>query len=65
VNDDMVRLILLLIRMLGYFVGAIGLFLSLLFFFAELKDNKKRLTRRSRRMASVSENPPLEVSRHG
>jgi hypothetical protein len=50
-------------RALGYLLGAVGLFLSLLFLFAELKDKKKRL--RAQRDTSVSENPPLEVSRHG
>jgi hypothetical protein len=50
---------------LGYLLGAVGLFLSLLFFFAALKDKKKRLTDRGRRDTWVSENPPLEVSRHG
>jgi hypothetical protein len=61
----MLSIIVLFIRALGYLLGAVGLFLSLLFLFAELKDKKKRLTERAQRDTSVSENPPLEVSRHG
>ena len=61
----MLNLMILLVRALGYLLGAVGLFLSLLFLLAELKDKKKRLSDRARRDTSVSENPPLEVSRHG
>jgi hypothetical protein len=61
----MLSIIVLLIRALGYLLGAAGLFLSLLFFFAGLQNKKKRLTQRAWRDSSVSENPPLEVSRHG
>jgi hypothetical protein len=61
----MVSIIALFIRALGYLLGAVGLFLSLLFFFAALEKKKNRLTDRSPRDTSVSENPPLEVSRHG
>jgi hypothetical protein len=59
----MFSIIKIFARALGYLLGAVGLFLSLLFFFAALKDKKKRLT--GRRDTWVSENPPLEVSRHG
>jgi hypothetical protein len=61
----MLNLILLIIRALAYLSGAIGLFFSLVFFFAVLTDKKKRSTARRWRHTSVSENPPLEVSRHG
>ena len=61
----MFNLIISLVRALGYLLGATGLFLSLLFLFVELKDKKKRLNERAQRNTSVSENPPLEVSRHG
>jgi hypothetical protein len=61
----MISIIKILVRALGYLLGAVGLFLSLLFFFAVLKDKRKRLTERARRDTAVSENPPLEVSRHG
>jgi hypothetical protein len=61
----MISIIKILVRALGYLLGAVGLFLSLLFFFAVLKDKRKRLTERARRDTGVSENPPLEVSRHG
>ena len=61
----MFSIIRIFARALGYLLGAVGLFLSLLFFFAALKDKKKRLTERGRRDTWVSENPPLEVSRHG
>ena len=52
-------------RALAYLLGGFGLFLSLLFFLADRQDRKKRLLQRSSRRTWVSENPPLEVSRHG
>lgn len=52
-------------RTLAYLLGGFGLFLSLLFFLADRQDRKKRLLQRSPRHTWVSENPPLEVSRHG
>jgi hypothetical protein len=61
----MFSIIKIFTRVLGYLLGAVGLFLSVLFCFAALKDKKNRLTDRARRDTSVSENPPLEVSRHG
>jgi hypothetical protein len=61
----MLSIIVLFIRALGYLLGAVGLFFSLLFFFAALNDKKKGSTVRAWRNTSVSENPSLEVSRHG
>jgi hypothetical protein len=52
-------------RMLAYLLGGFGLFLSLLFFFAVRQDRKKGFLQKSPRHTWVSENPPLEVSRHG
>jgi hypothetical protein len=61
----MLGILLFFARALGYLLGGVGLFLSLLFFFADRQNKKKRLWERSPRHTSVSENPPLEVSRHG
>ena len=61
----MLRIILFFARALAYLLGGFGLFLSLLFFLAGRQDRKKRLLQRSANPAWVSENPPLEVSRHG
>jgi hypothetical protein len=52
-------------RTLAYLLGGFALFLSLLFFFAVRQDRKKRFLQKSPRHTWVSENPPLEVSRHG
>jgi hypothetical protein len=61
----MLGIILFFARALGYVLGAVGLFLSLVFFFADRKEKRKRLQESSQSQAWVSENPPLEVSRHG
>jgi len=61
----MLGILRFLARALAYVLGGCGLFLSLLFFFANLQERKKRLLQRSPRHTWVSENPPLEVSRHG
>jgi hypothetical protein len=63
--NHMVGILLFFARALVYLLGGFGLFLSLLFFFANRQDRKTRLLQRSPRNTWVSENPPLEVSRHG
>jgi hypothetical protein len=60
----MLGILLFFARTLAYLLGGFGLFLSVLFFFAN-RQNKKRVWERSPRHTSVDENPPLEVSRHG
>jgi hypothetical protein len=61
----MLGILLFFTRTLAYLLGGFGLFLSLLFFFAVRQDRKKRFLQKSPRHTWVSENPPLEVSRHG
>jgi hypothetical protein len=61
----MFGILLFFARTLTYLLGGFGLFLSLIFFFANRQDRKKRLLQSSPRHAWVNENPPLEVSRHG
>jgi hypothetical protein len=61
----MLGIIFFFVRTLAYLLGGFGLFLSLLFFFAARQNKKNRLWERLPRHTSVSENPPLEVSRHG
>lgn len=58
-------IILFLARALGYLLGGVGLFLSLVFFFADRRNRKKRLQQGSQGEMWVTENPPLDVSRHG